>query len=54
MRSAPLSTAPLRGRVLASFEAGPDERGALSGYLDRIGYRYWEETGNPAYELFLR
>ncbi len=42
------------GRVLAGFEAGPQERGALSEYLDRIGYRYWEETGNPAYELFLR
>jgi len=42
------------GRVLAGFEAGPEERGALSEYLDRIGYRYWEETGNPAYELFLR
>ena len=42
------------GRVLAGFEAGPEERSALSGYLDRIGYRYWEETGNPAYELFLR
>ena len=42
------------GRVLAGFEAGPADRASLAMYLDRIGYRYWEETGNPAVELFLR
>ena len=42
------------GRVLAGFEATDADRGRLSTYLDRIGYRYWEETGNPAVELFLR
>jgi len=42
------------GRVLAGFEARPADRARLSTYLDRIGYRYWEETGNPAVELFLR
>jgi threonine dehydratase len=46
------------GRVLAGFEV-PDgslaaERRRLTEYLARIGYRYREETGNPAYELFLR
>jgi threonine dehydratase len=30
------------------------ERVRLTEYLKRIGYRYWEETDNPAYELFLR
>ena len=42
------------GRVLAGFEAEPADRESLSTYLNRIGYRYWEETGNPAVELFLR
>ena len=42
------------GRVLAGFEARPEDRASLATYLDRIGYRYWEETGNPAVELFLR
>ena len=42
------------GRVLVGFEARPADRASLATYLDRIGYRYWEETGNPAVELFLR
>ena len=42
------------GRVLAGFEAQAEDRADLSTYLKRIGYRYWEETGNPAVELFLR
>jgi len=46
------------GRVLAGFEvpegAVDQERARLTDYLQRIGYRYWEETDNPAYELFLR
>jgi threonine dehydratase len=42
------------GRVLAGFEAGAKERVALRGFLDRIGYRYAEETDNAAYRMFLR
>ena len=42
------------GRVLAGFEGTETDRARLSTYLERIGYRYWEETGNPAVELFLR
>ncbi len=42
------------GRVLVGFEAEPRDREHLGAYLKRIGYRYWEETGNPAYHLFLR
>jgi len=46
------------GRVLAGFEVPEedldDERKRLTAYLKRIGYRYWEESDNPAYELFLR
>jgi threonine dehydratase len=42
------------GRVLVGFEARVKERRELTQYLERIGYRYWEETENPAYKLFLR
>ena len=42
------------GRVLVGFEAQAADRESLSTYLKRIGYRYWEETGNPAVDLFLR
>ena len=42
------------GRVLVGFEAEDADRASLSTYLDRIGFRYWDETGNPAVELFLR
>lgn len=42
------------GRVLVGFEGGAGDRKKLTAYLKRIGYRYWEETDNPAYRLFLR
>jgi threonine dehydratase len=42
------------GRVLAGFAAGPKDRPDLNRFLDEIGYRYVEETDNPAYEMFLR
>jgi threonine dehydratase len=42
------------GRVLVGFEGEPRERGRLIADLRRIGYRFWEETDNPAYRLFLR
>ncbi len=42
------------GRVLVGFEAKTGKRSELKGFLDRIGYRYSEETGNSAYQMFLR
>jgi threonine dehydratase len=46
------------GRVLAGFEVPEGDvraqRAQLTEYLERIGYRYWEETDNPAYSLFLK
>ncbi|MDP6375062.1 MAG: threonine ammonia-lyase, biosynthetic [Pseudomonadales bacterium] len=42
------------GRVLVGFEGVDNDRTALASYLDRIGYRYWEESDNPAYGLFLK
>ena len=42
------------GRVLIGFEAKPGSRRELASVLDRIGYRYSEETDNSAYQMFLR
>ena len=46
------------GRVLVGFSADANEGNArpkaLDAYLKKIGYRYWPETENPAYQLFLR
>ncbi|WP_273808219.1 MULTISPECIES: threonine ammonia-lyase, biosynthetic, partial [unclassified Pseudomonas] len=41
------------GRVFAGLEAGQAERPELLATLDAIGYRYWDETENPAYRLFI-
>ena len=42
------------GRVLVGFEGTRADRLRLNRQLEGIGYRYWEETDNPAYEMFLR
>ncbi|NGP54092.1 threonine ammonia-lyase, biosynthetic [Thioalkalivibrio sp. XN8] len=42
------------GRVLVGFEAAPEDRERLLADLRAIGYRFWEESDNPAYRLFLR
>jgi threonine dehydratase len=42
------------GRVLVGFEGDAGARTRLAADLKRIGYRFWEETANPAYQLFLR
>ena len=41
------------GRVFAALEASQAERPELLATLDAIGYRYWDETENPAYRLFI-
>ena len=41
------------GRVLVGLQIPLNERKQLVSYLDKLGYRYWEETENPAYKLFL-
>ena len=41
------------GRVLVGLQTPAVERKELVSYLDKLGYRYWEETENPAYKLFL-
>ncbi len=41
------------GRVLVGLQIPAEERDELRGYLDKLGYRYWQECENPAYKLFL-
>lgn len=41
------------GRVLVGLQVPKEERAQLVEYLDSLAYPYWEETGNPAYQLFL-
>lgn len=41
------------GRVLVGIQVPERDKKRLQGFLDQIGYRFWEETDNPAYRLFL-
>ncbi len=41
------------GRVLVGVQVPPGELPAFQGFLDKLGYPYWDESGNPAYRLFL-
>ncbi len=41
------------GRVLVGLQTPQTQRKELFDHLDCVGYSYWEETQNPAYQLFL-
>ena len=41
------------GRVLVGMQVAPDEREKLATVLDKLHYRFWEETNNPAYRQYL-
>ncbi|MBL8481531.1 MAG: threonine ammonia-lyase, biosynthetic [Rhodocyclaceae bacterium] len=41
------------GRVLVGMQVPPQDKAAFQTFLDELGYRYVEETHNPAYKLFL-
>jgi threonine dehydratase len=41
------------GRVLVGMQVPPKDKRAFQKFLDSLGYEYTEETGNPAYKLFL-
>jgi len=41
------------GRILVGVQVPPRERRAFEKVLDDIHYRYWDETDNPAYRLYL-
>jgi len=42
------------GRVLIGIQVPTSDKALFKGYLDEIGYPYWEESLNPAYALFLK
>jgi threonine dehydratase len=41
------------GRVLVGMQVRPAEMGSFRRFLARVGYRWVDETKNPAYRLFL-
>ncbi|MEG3436067.1 threonine ammonia-lyase, biosynthetic [Pannus brasiliensis CCIBt3594] len=41
------------GRIVVGIQVPPDETGEWQAFLDTLGYRYWDESQNPAYKLFL-
>ncbi len=41
------------GRIVVGIQVPPDEMKEWQGFLDTLGYRYWDESNNLAYKLFL-
>ncbi|MGD2182942.1 threonine ammonia-lyase, biosynthetic [Lusitaniella coriacea] len=41
------------GRIVVGIQVPPGEMEAWQAFLDTLGYRYWDESQNPAYQLFL-
>ncbi|MFM7614122.1 MAG: threonine ammonia-lyase, biosynthetic, partial [Synechococcales cyanobacterium] len=41
------------GRIVVGVQVPPNEMHQWQTFLDGLGYRYWNETQNPAYQLFL-
>ncbi len=41
------------GRVLVGMQVPPADQGAVTDFLQRLGYEYEAETANPAYRMFL-
>jgi len=42
------------GRVLVGVQVSNDEQDDFHHFLNELGYNYWQETDNPAYQLFLK
>ena len=40
-------------RVLCGIQVPPEQAEDFQDFLDGLGYRYWNESRNPAYKLFL-
>ena len=41
------------GRVLVGIQVPAEQRPRFDEFLEELGYRYWEESNNPVYKLFL-
>jgi len=42
------------GRVLVGLQAARSDKAELKTYLEELAYPYWDESNNPAYQLFLK
>ncbi|OUR92777.1 PLP-dependent threonine dehydratase [Gammaproteobacteria bacterium 42_54_T18] len=42
------------GRVLVGMQVPEGEQKMVETYFSDLGYRYWDESNNPAYQLFLK
>ena len=42
------------GSVLVGIQVPPADRAQFKKFLPTLGYRYWDETDNPVYTLFLK
>jgi threonine dehydratase len=40
------------GRVLIGIQLPDEDKRDFTSQMDKLGYRYWEETDNPAYHFF--
>lgn len=40
-------------RILVGMQVPPTDKKELQVFLENLGYPYWNETDNPAYQLFL-
>jgi threonine dehydratase len=41
------------GRIVVGMQVPPEEMQEWQAFLNTLGYRYWDESQNPAYQLFL-
>ncbi|NEP43157.1 MAG: threonine ammonia-lyase, biosynthetic, partial [Okeania sp. SIO2H7] len=41
------------GRIVVGMQVPPDEMAEWQSFVHNFGYRYWDESQNPAYKLFL-
>jgi len=41
------------GKVLVGFQASKKDGLEVKGFLDKLGYRFEDETDNQAYRFFL-
>ena len=41
------------GRIVVGMQVPPEEMPQWESFLETLGYRYWNESQNPAYQLFL-
>lgn len=42
------------GRIVVGVQVPPSDMPQWRAFLDTLGYRYWDETDNAAYRMFLR